>query len=164
MNVLRSALLLALAGCASVPPAEPAPRLLFFVGAECPVSNFYAPEIGRLGRRLPGAALVYAEAYGAARAHAAEYGLGLPVRSDPQGVLAKTCGVERVPTAVLLGADGAVLYRGRIDDRYSPEGKRRDEPRTRDLEAALDAVASGRLPSVRETPVFGCPLPKESNP
>ena len=51
-----------------------------------------------------------------------------------------------------------MLYRGRIDDRYSPDGKRRNEPRTRDLEDALDAVAAGRKPAVSETPVFGCPL------
>ena len=162
MKVIRSALLLVLASCSSAPAADPAPRLLFFIGSECPVSNFYAPEIDRLGRRVPGAALVYVDREPVARAHASEYRIGLPVRSDPQGSLARTCGVERVPTAVILGADGAVLYRGRIDDRYSPDGKRRDEPRTRDLESALDAVAAGRVPSVRETPVFGCPLPREN--
>jgi hypothetical protein len=139
-------------------------RLLFFVGAECPVSNFYAPEIGRLGRRLPGASLVYADPEASALAHAAEYRLDLPVRSDPKGCLARACGVQRVPTAVLLGSDGAVLYRGRIDDRYSPDGKRRNEPRTRDLDVAIDAVAAGRRPDVCETPVFGCPLPKETKP
>jgi hypothetical protein len=140
----------------AAPEARPGVRLLFFVGAECPVSNFYAPEIARLGRKLPGAALVYAD--GDARSHASEYGLDLPVWTDGRGALARSCGVRRVPTAVLLGADGAVLYRGRIDDRYSPEGKRRQEPRVRDLEEALDAVAAGRRPSVSETPVFGCPL------
>jgi hypothetical protein len=161
------ALLLLASGCAVADPAPTGPRLYFFVGTECPVSNFYAPEIGRLAARIPDSTLVYCErgvTDRSAAAHAAAYRLGLPLRVDSSGALARTFGVERIPTAVLVGADGAVAYRGRIDDRYSPEGKRRDEPRARDLEAAIDAVAAGRPPAVREAPVFGCPLSRETHP
>ncbi len=55
---------------------------------------------------------------------------------------------------------GKVLYRGRLDDRYSLDGKRRDEPREHDLQEALEAVLAGREPTVRETKAYGCPLPK----
>jgi hypothetical protein len=151
---------LGLAGCAGTPTAPP-PELLFFVGSECPVSNFYAPEIQRLGEawqaRGGRVRLVYPEPglrLEDARAHARRFALKLPVAVDPERSLAAAHGVERVPTAVLAGA-----YRGRIDDRFSPEGKRRDVPRSRDLEEALNALAEGRAPAVRETPVFGCPLP-----
>lgn len=45
----------------------------------------------------------------------------------------------------------SVLYRGRIDDRYTADGVRREEPTTRDLEAALTAVVAGKKPPAAET-------------
>lgn len=153
---------LSLAACAGRPAAEPdGPVLLFFVGAECPVSNFYSSDIRRIGddwsARGGRVWLVYAEpglSLERAAAHAESYGLRGTVILDPLRSLAGAHGVARVPTAVVPGA-----YKGRIDDRYSPEGKRRNEARSHDLENALDALAVGRTPTVRETPVFGCPLP-----
>jgi hypothetical protein len=52
------------------------------------------------------------------------------------------------------------MYRGRIDDRYSIQGKRRDNPTTHELIDALEAVLAGKVPAVRESKAFGCPLPK----
>ena len=53
-----------------------------------------------------------------------------------------------------------MIYHGRIDDRYSLSGKRRDVPTRHDLEAALDAALAGKTPEVPETRAFGCLLPK----
>ncbi len=65
-----------------------------------------------------------------------------------------------MPEAVVVSRDGKLVYRGRIDDRYATSGKRRDEPTTHDLSAAVDAVLAGKAPAVSQTKVFGCPLPK----
>ena len=152
---------LALGACSSSPAPASGPTLMFFVGAECPVSNFYAPDIRRIGEDWAARGgvvwLVYAEpglTLSEAGAHAERYGLAGTVILDVNRSLAAAHGVSRLPTAVVPDQ-----YKGRIDDRFSPEGKRRDVPRTRDLEDALTALASGRSPAVRETPVFGCPLP-----
>jgi hypothetical protein len=48
------------------------------------------------------------------------------------------------PEVAVVGPGGALLYRGRIDDLWSDYGKRRQEPTTRDLRAALDAALAGR--------------------
>ena len=155
--------LLAAAGCATPAPEPPAPRVTvrFFVGTECPVSNFYAAEMRRLAEIWAPRGVVFQAVYpepGLGRAdalrHADRFGLPFPLVLDGERVIAAECGVTRVPTAVIDGA-----YRGRIDDRYSADGRRRDEPRTHDLEDALAALMEGRAPAVRETPVFGCPLP-----
>lgn len=160
---MRAMLLLLAAGCAGprhdLPWAE-SPRVLFFVGTECPVSNFYAPEIERLSTRGLAALLVYPEpgvTEETAARHAEEYRLTAPRILDRDQACARRFGVAKLPTAVLIGGKG-LAYRGRIDDRYTPEGKRRADPRTRDLEEAIAAVAAGRDPAVKETPVFGCPL------
>jgi hypothetical protein len=69
-----------------------------------------------------------------------------------------------VPSAVVLSAAGEVLYRGRVDDRYTPEGVRREVPTTRDLENALRALTDGKPVPVPETKPFGCPLPEPAKP
>lgn len=143
--------------------------VMFFVGVECPVSNFYAPEMERLRGEYAdrGVAfhLIYSEPDATAECvarHVSEYGLSLEALLDAGQALAKQVGVDRVLTVVVASADGRVLYRGRVDDRFSEDGKRRDEPTTRDLRDALDAVLDGKAPPMRETPVFGCPLPEAS--
>lgn len=162
MRYVLATLALLAAGCATSPPAPPPTvTVRFFVGSECPVSNFYAAELRRLGEawgpRGVTFQIIYSEpgiAPADALRHAERFGPACPVVMDVERVLAAECGVTRVPTAVIDGA-----YRGRIDDRWSPDGKRRDVPRAHELEDALAALVEGRAPAVRETPVFGCPLP-----
>lgn len=161
MRHMRALLWVLGVGCAGAPePAAPV-TVRFFVGTECPVSNFYAPEMRRLYEAWAPRGVAFQAVYAepgvqaeAARSHADRYGLPFPVVLDGERALADGCGVTRLPTAVIDGA-----YRGRIDDRWSADGKRRDVPRTHELEDALAALASGRAPAVKETPVFGCPLP-----
>ena len=68
-------------------------------------------------------------------------------------------GISVTPEAVVLSPEGKVLYRGRIDDRYSLDSKRREEASTHDLADAIEAAIEGKEPAVRETTAFGCPLP-----
>jgi peroxiredoxin len=145
--------------------------VLVFLGTECPVSNGYSPEYRRLAGAYAGRGVLF---YGVhpdpdvtaevAAKHAAEYRLPFPVLLDPTQGVAKQAGVQVVPEAVVLSPQGRVLYRGRIDDLYAPDGKRREEPKTRDLEEALRAVLAGKAPPVAQTKAFGCPLPQPVKP
>ena len=101
--------------------------------------------------------------------HSADYKLTspairMPLLLDPHQVLPAQTGVTRVPECVVLTAEGRVMYRGRIDDRYALDGRRRDEPRTKDLENAIEAMLAGKIPDPSETKVFGCPLPPPAKP
>src|SRR5262249_6320143 len=107
--------------------------VLFFLNTECPVSNFYAPECSRLAKAF---AVKWAAFYGihpdpdltaeAAARHAADYRIAFRVLLDPTQVVTRQTGVERVPSAVVLSPEGDVLYRGRVDDRYTADGVRRE--------------------------------------
>lgn len=140
--------------------------VLLFLGAECPVSNGYAPEFERLASKYSKQGIlvwglhpdpdITAEI---ARKHAGEYRLSFPILLDPEQRVARSAGVEVTPEAVVLTPTGEILYRGRIDDRYSAGGKRRDEPTTRDLLNALEAVLAGKSPEVPYRKAHGCPLP-----
>jgi peroxiredoxin len=141
--------------------------LVFFVAAECPVSNFYSPDFARIAREYVEKGVV---TYGvhcdedltaaAATVHAKEYGLKFPLLMDPKQKLAAAVGAKTTPEAFVLSPDGAVLYHGRIDDRFATNGKRRDEPTKHELEDALRAVVAGKKVEVTETKPYGCPLPK----
>jgi peroxiredoxin len=141
--------------------------VLFFLGTECPVSNGYAPTMSELQRRYAKQGVIVEGVYSdpsvtrkAAREHAKEYSLSFPVLVDPEQVLARQAGITITPEAVVLAPDGKVLYRGRIDNRYSREGKRRLEATRHDLDAAVSAVLAGQQPPMASAPAFGCPLPK----
>jgi hypothetical protein len=66
--------------------------------------------------------------------------------------------VKVTPEVAVLSPTGELLYLGRIDDRYNPQGKRRPEPTVRDLQLALDAVLAGKPVPTPRTKAFGCPL------
>jgi len=141
---------------------------LVFIGTHCPISNGYAPEIAATAKRYraKGAvvALVYANT-GVTRAeaeqHAKEYGLaGLPILLDPDQRLADAVGASVTPEVAVLGADHAVRYRGRIDNRYI---ERAASPRpngatSHDLRSVLDAVLAGRAVATAQTRAVGCAI------
>lgn len=143
--------------------------VLFFLGLECPVSNGYAPEMSRLAAQYGKRGVVFwavnadpdvtpAEA---AR-HARDYKVDFPVLLDPEHQLAGPAGVRTVPEAVVLESTGKIRYRGRIDDRYTERGKRREVVTAKDLEQALEAVLDGKEVPRPITRGYGCPLPNPS--
>jgi hypothetical protein len=137
------------------------------LGTECPVSNGYCPQMQRLADKYSAQGVAFVGAYAEpeltaddAQKHGEEYGLKFARLLDPEHRLIGSTGAKRMPTFVVARPDGRIAYRGRIDDRWSPEGKRRDVPRTHELEDAIEAVLAGREPRVAESPTFGCPLPR----
>jgi peroxiredoxin len=140
--------------------------VMLFLGTDCPVSNSYCPEFVRLesefskrGVRFYGVHTDSDTTVDVAATHAREFALSFPILLDPKQIFARTLGVRVVPEAAVLAPDGQLLYSGRVDDRYSLDGKRRDYPTQRDLENALANVLQGKKPAIARRPAFGCPLP-----
>jgi hypothetical protein len=140
--------------------------LLLFVRTDCPISNRYAPELGRIVERFATQPLdvwlVYVdedETVEKIQSHMQEYRLpGTPLR-DPGQLLAARAGVKVTPEAALFDAEGVRRYRGRIDDRHVDYGKQRSEASTHELLDAITAVLDGRAPAIAEVDAVGCPLP-----
>jgi hypothetical protein len=164
MKPLASLALLLGACAAPADPESSRATLLFFITADCPIANSFAPEIKRIaaeyGSRVE-SSLVYTDrgrTLEDARRHALDYGYEIAVRLDEGRVLSRRYGVTVTPEAVLLGGDGSRVYRGRIDDRYLAPGRYRLQPTTHELRDAIDAVLAGRPVPVAETKAAGCPL------
>jgi thiol-disulfide isomerase/thioredoxin len=145
--------------------------VLFLIATECPVSNGYAPEMSRLAHEFGPRGVLFFGIHTdpdltveVAASHAEEFGLDFPILLDPDAVVAREAGVHVTPEAVVLSPDGQVYYRGRIDDRYAPDGRHRPSAQSRELEAALVALVAGESPAITQTKAFGCPLLLRAKP
>lgn len=139
--------------------------VLVFTAVDCPISNRYAPEVRRLAARYAARDvrfwIVYAnvgERPDAARAHATDFAYDLPVILDGDATLADRAGAEVTPEVAVFDARGALVYRGRIDDRYVDFGVDRRTPTTHELEDALAAVLDRRPVARSLVPAVGCAI------
>ncbi len=139
--------------------------VLLFVAYDCPISNMYAPEIGRLIGEFAQAQfyIVYPDPEVTAveaKRHATEFKLSAPLLLDPQLELARKAGATVTPEAVVLDTAGNVLYRGRINNRFQDLGKERNVTTRHDLREALLSVMAGKPVAVPETKAIGCFIPE----
>ncbi len=170
MRARHAALIVLVAGCARGgvdldgrrvdPVAAHGPSALVFVSPGCPIANRYAPELARIAARFAGRVpltLVYPDASAAeARAHLAAYGLALPAVRDPEGALVRRAHATVTPEAALF-VDGALVWHGRIDDRFADVAHERPAATAHELEDALAALADGRAPPPAHEAV-GCAI------
>jgi peroxiredoxin len=142
--------------------------VLVFLGLECPVANTYVSEIRGLQEKYQKEKEklawigIYSEVGAtrdAAKIHTDEYKITMPIVIDSDQRVAHGLGAKVLGQVVVL-KDKKVVYRGRIDDRFATNGKRRDRASTRELADALDAALAGKDVRVAETAAYGCPIPK----
>ena len=82
---------------------------------------------------------------------AKEKELPYPYLIDESQTVAKAYGAQVTPHIFLIDAQGAVVYRGRVDDSAKPE-----EVKSSDLRNAIDAVIAGKPVPEPATKAFGC--------
>lgn len=133
---------------------------LLFISTECPIANRYAPEMGRIYKDYAGKGVKFFRVYVAGsesdiKAHGSDFKLPMTALLDPKKKLIQQVGARVTPEAVVLNANGKVIYRGRIDDRNVEHGVERPDYR-RDLRVALTEALSGKPVSMPETPAIGC--------
>jgi peroxiredoxin len=145
--------------------------VLIFYWHDCPVCNSYAPEINRIYGSHTNFAFYIVQVdpdlgLADAKKHAREYDLHPPVLLDGEHRLVEKLKATVTPQAVLVGRDGKILYRGRIDDLYAELGKRRSAARQHDLITALDNIEAGRAVKIKETKAIGCVIqsPRRQTP
>lgn len=141
--------------------------VLVFIAHDCPICNFYAPEINRLtldyGQRKVRFFVVYAERLSVqeARDHARAFGFRVPLVRDSNFRLSHVLGAQVTPEAAVLSPEGRRLYLGRIDNRFADFGKKRARATQRDLREALDAVLKGEPVPHPKTTAVGCFIPEQ---
>ncbi len=145
-------------------PAGAKAIVFLFTSTECPISNRYAPEVHRIAKSFASKGVVFRLVYpspsedaAAIREHMAAFsyaGSADAVR-DPKSALVKFVGATVTPEAAIF-ANGRIVYRGRIDDRFVDLGRERPAPTERDLFDALTAVVAGTPVPHATTQAVGC--------
>ncbi len=138
--------------------------VFIFLTHDCPISNRYAPEIQRIARDYQNRQirfyLVYVDpsaGFKEIETHLREYGLSdIIAIQDGKHLLVKSTGVTITPEAVVVGEQGKILYRGRIDNLYVALGKPRRQVTQHELRDALDAILNGREVAVPRSKAIGC--------
>jgi hypothetical protein len=136
--------------------------VLFFIRADCPISNRYAPEIERIykayGQRGFDVHLVYSEPGLSAErmeTHRREYQLSAPAVTDPEHRYVTLAHIHTTPSAAVF-VNGRLVYDGRIDNRFVSFSKTRTSGIEHDLTGVLDAIEAGKTPPLHETTAVGC--------
>jgi hypothetical protein len=144
--------------------AESSKAIVFlFASVDCPVSNRYAPVVQRLYQTFSaqGVAfwLVYpnpAETPAAIREHIKGFNYPVHALRDPHHELVKLTRVVVTPEVAVFDRSHALVYRGRIDDRYVSLGVERPSPTRQDLADALSATLAGARVREASTQAVGC--------
>jgi peroxiredoxin len=138
--------------------------VLVFVDRACPVAQKYLPVLEALHQKLQTSGVQFLalnpspdDSILEMAGHALSLKITFPFAKDFAGKCAKSLGVERVPTVVILNDKREIVYRGRVDDAIRLGGTR-PEPTRRDLELALEEVQAGKPITTAETVVDGCPI------
>ena len=157
---------------AATPTDTPRATVWLFISTDCPICNGYQPELERMRARYSPLGIdfigVYPEVPLSAQEvadHVRDFAITYPTVIDSDRSLRKRFSVRFVPEVIVTaGGHGAAvdqsafLYRGRIDDQYPERGSRRPSATEHDLENALQAITTGRVPNVRVTTPVGCVL------
>ena len=149
----------------SVPKAKA--TVLFFITVDCPIANRYAPEMSRIVKDYTPKGFAFARVYPekvlsstSVQRHGTEYGLsGIPAIVDDRHYLVGKIHPKVTPEAAVIGPDGRLLYRGRIDGSYMDHGRYTDKPERRDLREALNDIVAKRAVRLKYVPAVGCDIP-----
>lgn len=138
---------------------------LIFITTDCPIANGYAPQIQGLIASFKGESVTFHLVHvdpevtpERARSHAVDYGYTGSVLLDPKHQLVEWSQVGITPEAVVFGADGAIRYRGRINNWYGDIGRKRFRVSKHDLRNAIEEVLAGKSVTVPRTDAVGCEI------
>ncbi len=147
--------------------ANEKPTVVIFITTDCPIANGYAPEINRIhskySRKGVQITLVHVDpdlSHRSAVEHAKDYSLTPPIILDPTHELVSKVEATITPEAAVYDSSGKRIYLGRIDNRYSGLGDRRNTVTEHNLRFAIDSALSGKPVEDAKTKAIGCLIPE----
>lgn len=138
-------------------------NVFLFVRTDCPISNRYAPEVRRLHQTFSERGVAFwlifpdpDETPKTIREYLKEFDYPCGALRDPRHAMVRATQAEITPEAAVFDAEQALVYCGRIDDRFVAFGKERATATTRDLRNVLEAVLAGKAVEFSRTKAVGC--------
>lgn len=132
--------------------------VLVFLSSRCPCSSSHEASLKELAREYAPKGIRFVGLNSNAdeepvevREHFKHSGFSFPVVRDRASAVADRLGALKTPHAFVISREGEILYQGGVDD-----SARADRAKNHFLRAALEAVAQGKTPEVREARALGC--------
>ena len=142
--------------------------VLIFAATDCPISKRYIPEIARFQKEFGAQHVAFwwvfpnpGDTVAVVRKHELDYSIHAATIIDAKQDLMRMAHVSVTPEAAVFAVEHGELhevYHGRIDDLYYAFGKARPAATHHDLEDAINAVLTGRLPAQAAHGPVGCSI------
>lgn len=131
-----------------------------FLHTECPISQAAVPAVNHLVKKYPHigffSVFTHWDTKKQVDVFAKTYNLLSATKHDKKHVLVNAWSVTTTPEVVMLNRQGAILYRGLLDDSFVTLGKKRDSASNVYLENAIrEYLLSGSVSTPYTIPV-GC--------
>jgi thiol-disulfide isomerase/thioredoxin len=140
-------------------------RVVVFLSDTCPICQKYTPTLRALHEQYRSAGAEFVGIFPdpfTTNADIAtfqdQYPCGFALQRDSARTLAKRLEARTTPEVFVLSEQGAVLYRGRIDNEFPSLGVRRTVVTERNLDDALRAITRGSSPRTKQTRAVGCAI------
>ncbi|MEE2825620.1 MAG: redoxin family protein, partial [Planctomycetota bacterium] len=137
-------------------------QVFCFVGCECPLARLYGQKLNLLadqyaeqGFDFIGVNSNQQDTLQEVGEYQEQLGIQFPIVKDYDNRLADLLSAQRTPEIVIVSPDRKIVYRGRVDNQYSP-GIARAAATEHDLAAALRQISQGEPVSQPKTVVEGC--------
>lgn len=142
--------------------------VVLFLGIECPLVKLYAPRLNEIVEsykdqevQLIGINSNLQDSMAEMGAFARDTKIEFPLLKDPSNRVADLFKAQRTPEAFVFDGDGALVYRGRIDDQYT-YGRQRLEVQKEYVIEALDSILNAKPLAIAETESVGCIIGRSS--
>ena len=138
--------------------------VLVFVSTDCPIANAYHPQLTEIAAEYQPKGIAFFLVHSssdvsvaAARSHADDFSLKIPVVMDASQRIAKRVAAKVTPEAIVLRrGDNKPVYRGAIDNLYEGYGKKRRRANKHHLRDAMNQLLAGEQIAVPVTKPLGC--------
>ena len=139
--------------------------VMIFLSAQCPVVKAYKDRINQLakdyqskGVNVIGMNSNATETIDFIKSNIVERGYSFPMLIDKGNVIADKLGATVTPEVYYFNSEGALVYRGAIDNDRSGENVT-----AKPLQDALDATLAGKPVAKTEAKAFGCTIKRAAN-
>jgi len=145
--------------------------VLVSLSVECPISHEYVETLNRLAKQFGAPKVKFiginpnaGETLAEMDAYAQSVHLAFAWAQDPGGLVARALQWKVTPEVSVFDADGQVVYRGRIDNRYQAGAGGKPEETVGELELALQQLLTGKPITTPRTKASGCPIQWTASP
>lgn len=136
--------------------------VIAYTGLGCPISQRYAPRLAEMQKKYASKGVVFVginanpqDARKAIAKEAKSRGIEFPMLHDKNQDLTQLLDAKTSTEVFVIDKEKVIRYRGMVDDQYSV-GEKRDKPRFKYLQLAIEAALKQKDPHVARTAAPGC--------